>query len=97
MKRITFDPGVQSDLRSTTRYLEKQEPGLGKDFMTRILRQFQHISLYPLAAPIVEGRVRKSGMEKFRYHVYYQVDAEEVFVIAVVHQRQHQDTWKKRL
>lgn len=97
MKRIVFDSGVLSDLRSTERFLEEKQPGLGHDFITRALKQFQYLTLYPLAAPIVEGSVRKTAVGKFKYDIYYQVGIDEIFVFAIVHQRQHPDTWKKRL
>jgi len=97
LRRIGFDPAVQFDLRSTKRYLEAQSPGLGEDFLKRVQDQFQHIILYPFTGKALEDGVRKTGMEKFSYEIYYEVDDEEVFVLAVLHQRRHPDTWKKRL
>lgn len=97
MKTIIFDPGVKLDLQRVKAYYNKQRRGLGKEFVARARDQFQRIALYPLAAPIVERDVRKIGMEKFPYEIYYQVDEQVIFVFAVIHQRRHQDTWKKHL
>lgn len=52
---------------------------------------------YPRAARIVEGDVRKIGIEKFKFEIYYRVGDDEIFVMAVLHKRRHQDTWKRRL
>jgi plasmid stabilization system protein ParE len=97
LRRIAFDVAVQSDLRNAKRYLEEQGPGLGEDFLSRVRKQFQHILLYPRTGKIVEHGVRKIGMEKFKFEIYYLVDDEEIFVIAVLHQRRHPDFWKNRL
>ncbi|HEY0555142.1 MAG TPA: type II toxin-antitoxin system RelE/ParE family toxin [Thermoanaerobaculia bacterium] len=96
MRRFEFDPAVKSDLRKIKRY-EKEQPGLGEDFLTRARRQFEQIARHPLAYPIVEKDVRKIDVGKFQYEIYYLVNEEEIFVFAVIHKRQHQDTWKRRL
>ena len=97
MKTLKFDPAVQSDLRNAKSYYERKRPRLGRDFMGRVLDQFQRIALYPLAAPIVERNVRRIGIEKFPFEIYYRVNDQEIFVFAVLHQRRHQDSWKQRL
>ena len=97
MKTLTFDPLVQSDLRKTKSYYERQRRGLGKDFMTCVLNQFERIALYPLAAPTVEKNVRKIGIEKFPFEIYYLLNDQEIFIFAVVHVRRHQDFWRRRL
>ena len=96
MKTLTFDPAVQSDLRKAKSYYERQRRGLGRDFLSRVLDQFERIALYPLAAPVVERNVRKIGIEKFPFEIYYRLNDQEIFVFAIIHERRHQDFWKKR-
>jgi toxin ParE1/3/4 len=97
LKRIVFDPAVKLDIRTAKRYYEKKRPGLGEDFRRRVFDQFERIALYPLAAPVVEDDVRRIGMEKFPFEIYYRADEKEIFVIEVRHRRRQPDSWKKRL
>jgi len=97
VRRIEFDPAVKSDLREIKRFYENQQPGLGEDFLARTRKQFEQIARHPLASSLIEDEVRKISIGKFQYEIYYLVNEEEIFVFAVIHKRQHQDTWKRRL
>lgn len=97
MKRIAFDSAAQADIRGAKRYYEEKQQGLGEDFLGRLREQFQFIVQHPLAAPLVEEDVRRKRESKFHFDIYYRVGHEDIYVIAIIHQRQHQDTWKNRI
>jgi plasmid stabilization system protein ParE len=97
LKAVRFEPLAESDIQSARRFYEEKRAGLGDEFFAAALSQCRSIALYPLAARVAEGEVRKAPMSsKFHYDIYYYIEAEEIIVVAVMHRRQHPDSWKKR-
>ena len=96
MSRYILTPAAKSHLRRFKRYYEARRPGTGDRFLDEAWQRIQRILLHPYAAPVAEGRVRKAKVPGFKNNIYYFVRGDEIVVIAVMHQRQHPDAWKKR-
>jgi plasmid stabilization system protein ParE len=99
LRAVRFEEGAEADLQSARRFYEGKRPGLGDEFFAAALSQCRYIASYPLAGRTVEGNVRKMSIassSKFHFYIYYYSDAEGVVVVAVMHYRQHPDSWKKR-
>ena len=47
----------------------------------------RRITKYPYTFPIIKGVIRRALLKKSPYYVYFSLNFELVFVIAVVHQR----------
>jgi len=97
LRRFVLDPAAKVDLRKAKRYYEKKRLGLGKEFLAKVWDRIQQLLLHPFSAPVVEYHVRRARVDLFHFDLYYYIENDEIFIIAVIHQRQHQDTWKKRL
>jgi plasmid stabilization system protein ParE len=97
LRQVQFDSAAETDLQRARRYYEEQRPGLGEEFFAAALSRCQHIARHPLAARVIEGEFRKTPMTgKFHFDIYYYIEAEEIVVVAVMHRRQHPDSWKKQ-
>ena len=97
MKRVSLDPAARADLRKAKRYYERQRPGLGEEFLDAAWNRIQHLVRHPYTAPVIEYDVRRAGEDRFHYNLYYYVEEDELVIIAVIHQRRHPDTWKRRI
>jgi plasmid stabilization system protein ParE len=88
---------AKSHLRRFKRYYEAQRPGKGNRFLDEAWQRIQRILLHPYAVRVVEGKVRKAKIPGFKNGLYYFVKGDEIVIFAVMHQRQHPDSWKKSL
>jgi plasmid stabilization system protein ParE len=98
LRAVRFEEGAEADLQSARRFYEGKRAGLGDEFFAAALSQCRYIASYPFAGQTVEGKVRKKSISssKFHFYIYYYAEAEEIIVVAVMHFRQHPDSWKKR-
>jgi plasmid stabilization system protein ParE len=77
-------------------WYERQRDGLGAEFLTAVDEVFERIRETPeLYAPEYKS-VRRVGLNRFPYIVYYRLVAETVEVIAVQHGSRSSRRWRSR-
>jgi plasmid stabilization system protein ParE len=54
------------------------------------------IAQFPYQFSLLNGTVRRARLKRFPYAMYYQLESEMAFVIAVLHQRRSDDVWRQR-
>lgn len=95
MAEVIVRQGAQADIREVALWYESQRPGLGSEFTLRVDALVERIAQNPLQFPEIGRGVRRALLQRFPYAIYFVVAAYPV-VIAVLHQRRHPDTWKRR-
>ena len=95
-------PEAQWDIIDASDYYDRVQPDLGADFVTEARHAIGRIAaqprLYGRVNPPVRGReVRQTLVHRFPYTVVYEVTANEVIIVAVVHVRRSQRVWRRRL
>jgi toxin ParE1/3/4 len=95
--KLRFAPRATRDVAEIGDYLRSRNPLAAERVRAAILDSLQSLVLFPRAgrAQSVEG-VRKLVTRRYRYLVYYSVDAaaEEVVILAIQHparDRRHRD------
>ena len=96
MAEVIVRPGAQADIQEAVLWCESQRAGLGREFILRFDALVERIVQTPLHFPEIGSGVRRALLQRFPYAIYFIVAACPV-VIAVLHQRRHPDTWKRRL
>jgi plasmid stabilization system protein ParE len=97
-----FLPEARWDLFDAADGYDVQLAGLGQEFSDEVQARIQVIAaqprLYGRVSPPVRGReVRQALVRRFPYTVVYEVTANEVIIVAVVHVRRSQRVWRRRL
>jgi toxin ParE1/3/4 len=76
----------------------RTSPRLAMQFMRAFRDRFQFISDFPEAAQVVHSSgVRRSSLDGFPYHMYYLIDPDCLYVIAVGHHHQEPFYWLRRI
>jgi toxin ParE1/3/4 len=95
---VGFTPLAQDDVVEAYADYEAARPGLGAEFLPEVGRVVGLISDFPEACPEVHAALRRALVHRFPYSLYYRLapEAELVEVRAVVHQRRHPRSWRRR-
>ena len=93
---VHLRPEAEADLEDAAAWYEKQRAGLGQDLLDEALAAFDAISGNPALYPVVHRRTRRALMRRFPFGIYYQVEADLVVVIAVMHGSRHPQRWQSR-
>jgi len=95
MKVVFHEEALEEMLGSASQYEERSE-GLGWNFLEAVERTTQRIVVLPEAGPVERGDVRKRLVAGFPFTVLYSIEPDQVFVVAVTHQRRRPRYWLKR-
>ncbi len=93
---FSFHPAAEAEFQSAVDYYEGCEAGLGYDFSLEIFTGIQNIVSYPAAWPVLENEIRRCLVNRFPYGIVYTIERDNILILAVMHLRQHPDSWKDR-
>ena len=93
---LIIRPEAEQDLSDGRDWYESQSSGLGAEFLTAVDDMFDRIRATPeLYAPEYKT-VRRAGLGRFPYVVYYRIAGASVEVIAVQHGSRSPRVWRSR-
>jgi plasmid stabilization system protein ParE len=94
---IVFRAEIVDDLGSARDWYDSQLQGLGDLFIQRFEERLRAIAAAPRSFPTVVESVRRAPLNQFPYGVFYEHDADQVVVVAVLHFKRSPDQLKERL
>lgn len=93
---IRLLPEARAEFADAADWYDRQRPGLGVDFVTRVRSVLDRIATDPQRHAAVYEDVRKASVPRFPYVVLYREDAGELIVISVFHTSRDPSTWQAR-
>ena len=91
---LIFKAQAQQDIIDAAKWYETQRSGLGEEFLHAVLKESDHIRVYPFAYPKKYKDIRELVMKKFPYLILYRIEEDLVYVHAIFNS--HQNPGKKR-
>lgn len=90
--KLVLHPLVHSDIAETMEFYEREGGSkLAADFYHEFRRCASVVLNRPLSFSVFTGDLRRIHLNRFPFHLLYQVAAEEVFVLIVRHHARHPD------
>jgi plasmid stabilization system protein ParE len=93
---LSIHETAEIEINEIADFYDLVNPGLGMVFINEIHRTIQNIDMFPDAAPIVRGRIRKRMLLKFPYSLIYSLRPDEIRILAVAHQKRRPFYWHGR-
>ncbi|MFQ5472256.1 MAG: type II toxin-antitoxin system RelE/ParE family toxin [Dehalococcoidia bacterium] len=97
IRRTIFRRVARDDVRAVRRWYEERRPGLGAAFVQSLEVCIAQIERTPEIWPRVDEETRRGRLRRFPYVVYYELDGDDILVLAVWHGRRDPEGWKERL
>jgi plasmid stabilization system protein ParE len=85
-----------ADIDEAFLWYERQQPGLGHDFLAAVQATLDGIAEHPLRHPVVRRNTRRSLLRRYPYAIYYRVYDDLVVVVACMHARRNPRRWQSR-
>ena len=89
-------PEAEADLADAQDWYERQQPGLGAEFLLCVEEVFARLNRTPEMYEEVYRGVRRALTRRFPYAVYYRVAANDVVVLGILHTRRDPQEWQSR-
>lgn len=97
MKQVIFHPLAEKELIDAAVYYEKQEVGLGGEYLAKFEHAINFIAQYPEAGFTVKGSLRRLTLPKFPYYLLYRtLGNAQIRVLAVAHHKRKPKYWGDR-
>ena len=87
---------AEQELNDAASYYNMIRLGLGQAFLDEIEHAVTQILAYPEAAPLVNRIVRKKLARRFPYSVMYSIRPEDIWILAIAHQKRRPFYWRGR-
>lgn len=95
--QLTFLTIARDELAEIKRYYNRQQQGLGDAFKREAESAAKLILERPLAWQVEIEPARRFLLNQFPYKMVYLVRAEQVVVLAIMHQHRQPDYWVERI
>src|SRR4051812_19879754 len=89
-------PDARADIDAAYDWYEAQQAGRGGAFLNELYARLSDVRQTPLLFGLVSRTVRAAPLQHSQYVLYYQVEPNQVVVIAVLHARANPRTWQRR-
>ena len=94
---IVFRLEAQTEFDEAFDWYEQQQAGLGVDFLSCVAEVLERINSMPESCAVVFQDVRRAIVKKFPYSVLYQIEVDQIVVLAVFHSKRDPKIWQARI
>jgi len=93
---VVWIPEADADLKEAFAWYESIHPDLGARFALAVETVVEVIARSPLAFQIVHSEIRRAGVRRFPYGLFFKVEPNRIVVIACMHGKRNPKRWKIR-
>jgi hypothetical protein len=94
---MIFRPEIVEDLGSARDWYDSQLQGLGDLFIQRFEERLRAVATAPRSFPTVIESIRRAPLKQFPYGIFFEYEAGQLVVIALMHFKRSPDQLKERL
>ena len=92
-----FHPSAKIELSEAVYYYETCRTGLGAEFAKEVYLTVQRITEFSEAWSSLTKNTRRCLTRRFPYGVIYQIEDDQILIIAVMQLNRKPDYWKNRI
>lgn len=96
MNRIRFHELASKELMDARDYYDDLVYRLGEKFVIEVERCLHIIKINSFAYPVVKQNIRKAVVIKFPFSILYRVEKDNIYILAVMHQKRKPSYWTGR-
>ena len=93
---IAFHEAAALELADAAAFYEGECPGLGVTFLTEVEAALQFLAQFPDGSPLLRGRIRRKTLLRFPYMLLYSLQADQIRILAVAHEKRRPLYWHGR-
>jgi len=94
--RLIAEPSADLDIIAGFDWYEKEQTGLGRQFVDEVRSTYDRIAEGPLKYRDMRSGIRRALVRRFPYAVYFAVEGDIVVVLAVLHVHRGPAEWQRQ-
>jgi len=96
MYRLIIKPAAKEDAMEAARWYNRKQKGLGDEFLQALDAKMEAIQRNPSQFQSVYKGIKRAFTDRFPYGLFYVVEGDTIYVLAILHTSRSQKSWKKR-
>jgi plasmid stabilization system protein ParE len=96
MIQAVFHPEADEEMQAAAYWYEQRTKGLGLSFLDEVQAGIERVATDPMAWEAVVGPIRRYLLKRFPYAILYQVEADRILILAVMHLHRQPGYWRRR-
>jgi len=94
--RLVSEPPADLDIESAFEWYEKEQLGLGAEFLHELRATYDRIVEGPFKYQHLRSGIRRALLRRFPYAVYFAVEGTVIVVLTVLHASRDPAEWQRR-
>ncbi len=95
--KLIVKPFAEIDVSEATLWYNEKFDGLGGEFLLSIDAKINAIQRSPKQFPTKHKNIRRALTDRFPYGIFYIIENEVIYILAIIHTRRNPKIWKKRI
>ncbi len=96
MYRLIIKLSAELDATDAANWYNEIRSGLGDEFVLALDVKVSAIQRNPNSFPIIYKNIRRALTERFPYGIFFIVEDEDIYVLAIQHTSRNPQNWRKR-
>jgi plasmid stabilization system protein ParE len=96
MNKLFVKPNAEADAMDAANWYNLKRDGLGNEFLLALEAKINVIGRNPLQFTVVYKDVRRALTERFPFGIFYIIEKDTIYVLAIIHTSRSPKVWKKR-
>ena len=91
--KVLIEPEAEAEIEVAAAWYQMEAPGLGNEFLRAVEIAVSILGRQPMAFTIAYGRTRRIGLRRFPWSLFYEIDADQIAILACLHQHRDPQSW----
>lgn len=96
MLRLIIKPYAEADVKEAVTWYQNIREGLGDDFIEALQKKIIAIQNNPDHFQLVHKSIRRALTERFPFAIFFIVESDTIYVLAILHTSRSPAHWKNR-
>jgi plasmid stabilization system protein ParE len=91
--KVFIEPEAEAEIEHAAEWYQQEAPGLGNTFIRAVQTAVALLGRQPAIYAVAYGRVRRIHLRHFPWSLFYEIDTDQVAVVACLHQHRDPQDW----
>ena len=96
MYKLIIKPFAEEDAKDAANWYNEKREGLGNEFLLALEAALNAIQRNPNHYQVVYKGLKRALTVRFPYGIFFTVEGDTIYVLAIVHTSRSPKVWKKR-
>jgi len=96
MYKLIIKPSAELDAMDAANWYNQRLDGLGNEYLLALETKINAIRRNPQQFTVIYKNIRRALTERFPFGIFYIIENDVLYVLAIIHTSRSPKSWKKR-